>query len=145
LQLRLQTECPTHNSEHYVTTEDVLKAKLETLQSQGSLQLPAAPPNPQLARSDNEQLEVQDDEVLEHSKDIDEPRYFFPAVIEYLDFSSLGLSNPPPRLPLPLLLREEYRLLSSMIDPLPKRSQCSVMVSGQPGIGTKLYISISFC
>ena len=50
LQLCLQKLCLNHNSIGYINNENVLKAKLD-IQSEGSLQLPAAQPSLQLAHS----------------------------------------------------------------------------------------------
>ena len=76
----------------------------------------------------------------------DELRSLFPATIQYLDLSSLELSDPLRRLPLPLLIRQEYNVISKLLDDLPKNNKGSAIVSGQPGIGDFLSIfKFFFC
>jgi hypothetical protein len=48
----------------------------------------------------------------------------------------------PRRLPLPLLLRQEYKDISELIKKRPQNSGGSVIVSGQPGTGEFL-VSLS--
>jgi hypothetical protein len=58
----------------------------------------------------------------------------FPYILDFLDLSALGLEVTG-RLPLPLLLRKEYKKISKLIKKEPDGSRGSVMVSGQPGTG----------
>jgi hypothetical protein len=58
----------------------------------------------------------------------------FPYILDFLDLSALGLEVTD-RLPLPLLLRKEYKHISELIKKEPEGSRGSVMVSGQPGTG----------
>jgi hypothetical protein len=50
----------------------------------------------------------------------DELCSFFLATIQYLDLSSLELSNPLRHLPLPLLICQEYNVTPKLLDDLPK-------------------------
>ena len=65
----------------------------------------------------------------------DELCSLFPATLEYLDLHSLGLKKLPPRMPSLLLIRQEYKALSEMLDGLPIEAGSSTLITGQPGIG----------
>jgi len=66
----------------------------------------------------------------------------FPSIINYLDLSTLGLKEKVPnRLPLPLLIRQEYQDITDLIEKA-HNDGMSVIVSGQPGIG-ELFVSLS--
>ena len=124
---------PGRNLQNYDGV-DVQSIKLDILRSFNP-PLPVPP-----GRNDDvvgmEQTEDgEDDDSLD-----DELRSLFPATIHYLDLSSLELSNPPLRLPLPLLIRQEYNFISKVLDDRPKNNKGSVIVSGQPGIGDLLSI-----
>lgn len=43
----------------------------------------------------------------------DDLRSLFPVKIRYLDLSCLELQNLPTRLPLPMLIRDEYDIITS--------------------------------
>ncbi|KAI0005333.1 hypothetical protein BJV74DRAFT_880612 [Russula compacta] len=49
-------------------------------------------------------------------------------------------SEVPDRLPLPLLLRQEYKVISELIKEQPQNSAGWVVVSGQPGAGKTVYL-----
>ena len=67
---------------------------------------------------------------------INEDGALFPYLLSFLDLSSLNLEERlPSRLPLPLLLREEYKYVSDLIKAYPRDFGGSVIISGQPGIG----------
>ena len=67
----------------------------------------------------------------------------FPFTLSFLDFSTLGLKESMPnRFPLPLLIRQEYDHISTLIKTLPQNSHGSVIISGQPGTGEVL-VSLS--
>jgi len=70
----------------------------------------------------------------------DELDSLFPTTIQYMDFSSLGLRKQTNRLPMPLLLREEYSIISRRIERLPYNAKGCVVVSGQPGTGEALLL-----
>ena len=79
---------------------------------------------------------------LEHIEDAgdsdgldDELCSLFPATIQYLDLSSLKLDNKPPRIPLVLLIRQDYSIISQLLDRESNSIRGSAFVSGQPGIG----------
>jgi hypothetical protein len=60
-----------------------------------------------------------------------------------LDLSSLKLKKPPPRIPVPLIILQEYRIITDMLNKLPEGNEGSVVVSGQPGTGeTPLLFSL---
>lgn len=65
----------------------------------------------------------------------DELRAFFPTKITFMDLSSLKLKKVPPHIPVPLLIRQEYAIITSMLSEQPEGKLGSVVISGQPGIG----------
>lgn len=142
LQGRLKALYPNRDSEEYVAIDSVLTTKLEILHSQIPLKSSTAPSGSQLDYHEDQELRVKDDEALEYRGVVDEARSFFPTNIEFLDLSSLGLQNIPERLPVPLLMRQEYHSLSKIIQDLPRDSRGGVMISGQPGIGQDVFISV---
>jgi hypothetical protein len=76
-----------------------------------------------------------DDEQIEVDGMDDELRVLFPATVTYMDLSSLKLKKPLPRIPLPLLIRKEYGIITNMLNKLPEGNAGSVIISGQPGTG----------
>jgi hypothetical protein len=76
---------------------------------------------------------ISEDEVVLQS--------LFPYNLEFFDLSALALKVVE-RLPLPLLLRKEYKIISKLIENEPEGSRGSVLVSGQPGTGEFL-VSLS--
>jgi len=130
LQKRLEELYPDRHSPDYVSADDILTVKLEFLQS---ITYPSSSKQP--PQSDNELGETEDDK--DSGENDVELHSFLPATIRFLDLSSLELENPPPRLPLPLLLRQDYDVISGLIEQRPKNSSGSVVVSGQPGTGKK--------
>jgi hypothetical protein len=124
---------PGRSLQNY-TGVDVRSIKLDILRFINS-------PSPVPPGNDDETVGMEQTEDGEDSDGLDdELRSFFPATIQYLDLSSLELSNPPRRLPLPLLIRQEYNVISKLLDDLPKDNNGSAIVSGQPGIGDFLSI-----
>jgi hypothetical protein len=139
LQKRLENLYPNRNSKDY-RNDNVISIKLDVLQS-------FAPPPEALIQvaypgSDDKQIEVEEDEDKEDNYGMDnELRAFFPATVTYMDLSSLKLKKPPPRIPVPLLIRQEYSIISDMLNKLPEGNAGSVVVSGQPGTGeTPLFL-----
>ena len=65
----------------------------------------------------------------------DELRACFPSIVSYLDLSSLELQNTPPRIPLPLFIRPEYKVFSDLLYANETSAENSAIISGQPGIG----------
>lgn len=70
----------------------------------------------------------------------DELHSLFPTTLEYLDLHSLGLKKLPPRMPSLLLIRQEYKVLSEMLDGLPTEAAHSTLITGQPGTGKTSYL-----
>lgn len=135
LQKRLDHLYPNRSSEDY-WNGNVLSTKLNILQSV------APPPVSSLipvmsTGGEGEQIEG---EQIEVDGMDDELRAFFPATVEYLDLSSLELKKPPPRIPLPLLIRKEYHIITNMLNKLPQGNAGSVIISGQPGTGETLIL-----
>jgi hypothetical protein len=61
-----------------------------------------------------------------------------------MDLSSLKLKKPPPRIPVPLLIRQEYHVITNLLNKLPEGDAGSAIVSGQPGTGeTPLFSFLS--
>jgi len=130
LQERLTELQPGRTSKDY-TADDVQYIKLDILNMNHPS--PLVPPGHNLNSDGMEQTEDEgDSDGLD-----DELRSYFPATIQYLDLSSLHLSNnlKPRRMPLPLLIRQDYNVISKLLDSLPKSNKGSAIVSGQPGIG----------
>ncbi len=93
---------------------------------------------------DNDNDGDNDDDNDDEDVDYDEfeIKELFPFLLSYVDLSTLELKEKVPnRLPLPLLLREEYKVISELIKERPQNGGGSVIVSGQPGTG-ELLISI---
>jgi hypothetical protein len=60
----------------------------------------------------------------------------FPSTLGFLDLSTLELKETMlTRLPLPLLLHQEYDDISELIKKGPQNYGSSVILSGQPGMG----------
>jgi hypothetical protein len=76
-----------------------------------------------------------DDKQIEVDGVDDELHALFPATVTYMDLSSLKLKKPLPHIPLPLLIRQEYGIITNMLNELPEGNAGSVIISGQPGTG----------
>jgi hypothetical protein len=99
---------------------DVKLAKLEILKSLSTM---TAPSNLQ-------------DEVENDDSEATDNHNLFPSVFTYLDLASLELKEKvTSRFPLPLLVRQDYKDMTKLIDDEPRDSEGSVIVSGQPGTG----------
>ena len=134
LQKRLTESKPGRISPNY-SSADVQSIKLDILRS---FKPPSLPPSLPVSPgcNDDEKVGVEQTEGGEDSDSLDdELRPFFPTTIQYLDLSSLELSNPPDRLPLPLLIREDYDVISELLDDLSQDSSGSMISNGQPGTG----------
>jgi hypothetical protein len=131
LQKRLKELRPDRDSPDYNGDVDtVLSTKLDILLSyEPPMLTPAHPDNQQTGSKD---LGENDDDTNV------ELRSLFPAKIKYLDLSSLELAEMTERLPVPILLREEYHLISQLLEQLPKGIAGCAIISGQPGTGTIL-------
>jgi hypothetical protein len=146
LQERLRKLHPDRDSSNYIAgANDVLSIKLEILQAYQPIPASASSPSVQGAHSGNEQILGKNDEDLEEESDGNDTELssFLPATLDFLDLSSLGLQNEPRRLPLPLLLRQEYSLISQLIEERPTSSSGCVIVSGQPGTGEVLVFLVT--
>ena len=144
LQKRLKEQHPDRDLPNYdASGNDVLSIKLDILHQT----IPASAPSPfvQRAHFGNEQILVQNDEDLKESDGNDDTEFssFLPATLEFLDLSSLKLKKQPTRLPLPLFLREEYSLISRLLNKKSKHSNGSAIVSGQPGTGEVLVFPVT--
>jgi hypothetical protein len=133
LQTRLKELHPNRDLPDYNGDVDiVLSTKLDIVLSD-------KPPSLTPAHPDNQKTGKENDEDLGEDDDTNvELRSLFPAKIKYLDFSSLELTEMTERLPLPLLLREEYNFISRLLEKRPKNLAGCVIISGQPGTGTVL-------
>src|SRR5712672_1562270 len=75
-------------------------------------------------------------EAEDEDEDVRELQSLFPPSLRFLDLSSLGLKQElPHRFPSPLYLRQEYKVLSELIEKQPQNGGSSVIVSDQPGTG----------
>jgi hypothetical protein len=123
LQQRLKELHPDRDLPGYNGSNDSndLNVKLDFLRS-----LPRAEA---LSQRDN-------DDRIHGDEDDPEIKSLFPSILSFLDLSTLKLEEEVPnRLPLPLLLRQEHKVISNLIKEQPEGSGGSVIVSGQPGIG----------
>ena len=130
LQKRLKEFHPDRDSPDYDSNKrDVLSIKLDFLRSL----TPAEALSPRL-------FDDIDDRVDDHDPEI---KPLLPSLLSFLDLSTLELKEKvPERLPLPLLLREEYKDISELIKNEPQNNGGSVIISGQPGTGECL-VSLS--
>ena len=107
-------------------TAEILSVKLAFLQS-----IPSVTSDPY------------DEEKVGDNCDLyDELRTLFPLTLEYLDLSSLGLRVLPPRMPVPLLIRQEYHALSELLGELPMECAGSAIITGQPGTGANMSVTL---
>jgi hypothetical protein len=130
LQKRLKELHSDRDSPDYDGTRpDVLSVKLDFLRS--------LPPAEALSpRHDDYDSEASNEDDLEIKS-------LFPSILSFLDLSTLELKeNVSDRLPLPLLLRQEYEIISELIKKNPQGSAGSVLVSGQPGTG-EFHVSLT--
>lgn len=116
-------------------TAGVVTARLAALQSSNNCLVTDHGPHRivQPINHNDDQTEG-DDEVDEELGSL------FPFALEYLDLSSLNLQSPPPCMPMPLLIRKEYHILSKMLNDLPQDGRGSAIITGQPGIGKTAYL-----
>lgn len=87
---------------------------------------------------EGENSEAEDE--IEGSGEDQDDRYdyksHFPIDVKYLDLHSLSLHNRPQRCPSLIYIREEYEVLSRILEHKRKEGLIgSAIVSGQPGIG----------
>ncbi|KAH9985077.1 hypothetical protein BJV74DRAFT_718521, partial [Russula compacta] len=141
LERRLNEQHPDRDSPDYNARKyNVLRDKLYFLRSM--------PPADALAprHPDNNDDRVggdddDDDDSGTSNEDNREIKSLFPFTLSSLDLSDLELENKVTnRLPLPLLLRQEYDYISELIDERPRNNGGSVIVSGQPGTGKTAYL-----
>jgi len=135
LQARLNQRNPGRNLPQYDGMgQDVLNDKLAILQS-------TTPAEFSLPRHPDDNTDQVDDGHAANANDSDDSDLdqFFPFTLKFLDLSSLGLKNKLDRFPLPLLCRQEYDHISTLID-RPRKAFNSFIVSGQPGTGKTSYI-----
>ena len=102
---------------------DVLSYKLDILKRA----TPAIPPN-----TNNDVDNGDDPEAIDS---------LFPSTLTFLDLSTV-LKKKSGRFPLAIFVREEYNIISKLINERPQNSRGSVIVSGQTGTGTVL-VSLS--
>ena len=132
LQKYLMESQPGRTSKAY-TAGDVQSIKLDILRINSPSPVPPG-------RNDDETVGKEQTEDGEYGDLDDELCSYFPATIKYLDLSSLDLVHKPRRLPLLLLIRQDYTVISELLDNLSNSNKGSAIVSGQPGIGDFLSI-----
>ena len=118
LQERLNAQHPDRRSPEYDGDYDVLRVKLDVLQSVQK-------------EEDGSKMDVDGPEASDgngHTKT-------FPFTLRFLDLSTLNLKNVPARIPLLLYLRQEYDNITALIG----QKHDSVIVSGQPGTGEVIF------
>ncbi|KIK03233.1 hypothetical protein K443DRAFT_5495 [Laccaria amethystina LaAM-08-1] len=115
---------PNREEKHYrVGIDGVLAAKLSVLRSSDNHD---HGPDPITQPSNDNDV----DETKGDDEDDEELHSLFPFPLEHLNLSSLNLQSPPPRMSLPLLIREEYHILSRMLDELPAHGGGSAIITG---------------
>lgn len=107
-------------------TAEILPVKLAFLQS-----IPSVTSDP-----------LNEEKVGDNYDLYDELRALFPLTLEYLDLSSLGLRVSSPRMPVPLLIRQEYHALSELLGELPMECAGSAIITGQPGTGANMSVTL---
>ncbi|KAH9978410.1 hypothetical protein BJV74DRAFT_888255 [Russula compacta] len=137
LQNRLKLQHSDRDSPDYdARNHDVLRDKLDFLRSIR----PAEALSPRHPDNNDDRVGGDDDDD-DNSGINEEIKSLFPFTLSYLDVSYLDLKNKvTSRLPLPLLLRQEYDYISKLIDKNPRDNSGSVIVSGQPGTGKTAYL-----
>jgi hypothetical protein len=76
------------------------------------------------------------DKVEDDDSEARDNHMLFPSVFTYLDLSPLELkAEVTSRFPLPLLVRQDYKDMTELIDGESQNNTGSVIVSGQPGTG----------
>lgn len=113
----------------------VFEEKLQYLLSPISLS-----ENTDKAEKDNNAVESKseaEEEIEgEDQDDRHDYQYYFPIGVKYLDLHSLSLQNRPQRCPSLIYIREEYEVISRILEHKRKEGLIgSAIVSGQPGIG----------
>ena len=145
LQERLEEVHPDRDSPRYDGRKfDVQRIKHDILQffTPAETLSPRLPDNNRV-RGVEDVRNRGDDEDEDEDEDVREIQSLFPSSLRFLDLSSLGLKKMlTPRFPSPLYLRQEYKVLSDLINEQPQNGRGSVMVSGQPGTGEFL-VSLS--
>ena len=128
LQMRLKEKHPDRDAPDYDGSKhDVRNVKINVLRS--------LPDLPSRRHPDDNDSRMDNDGDPEASNP-DDPDIKFPSILRYLDLSSLKLKTKmSTRLPLPLLIRQEYDYITELIEKRPQSSMGSVIVSGQPGTG----------
>ncbi|KAH9980526.1 hypothetical protein BJV74DRAFT_887757 [Russula compacta] len=136
---RLKEQHPDRDSPDYVGSEhDVLSVKLDFLRS-----IPAAEAlSTRHPEDNNDRLDDDDDDDdSEYGGNKYEVMEYLPSIFSFLDLSILDLKeNVTLRLPLLLLLRQEYDYISELIQTRPQSWSGSVIVTGQPGMGVTTYL-----
>ena len=137
LQNTLNKEYPDRNGELYDGgRNDVLCYKLDLL---ASLTLASPHPNDTHREDDDDDDQVDDvdddDKPEGKSEEDSQINSFFPFTLTYLDLSILKLKFQSDRFPMPIFIREEYSIMSKLINERPQSGRGSVIVTGQPGTG----------
>ncbi|KIM73639.1 hypothetical protein PILCRDRAFT_15072 [Piloderma croceum F 1598] len=122
LQKCLKSLYLNHTSEDY-QNYDVLSIKLNIL------------------HDDENEVENGKDEEDNYGMD-DELCAFFPTTITYMDLSSLELQYPMLPIPNPLLIRQEYHIITHMLNEQPEGNAGSTVISGPPGTGKTAYLHL---
>ncbi|KAF5376092.1 hypothetical protein D9615_007752 [Tricholomella constricta] len=130
LQRRLMELHPNRNSPDYNgDAHIVLSTKLDILLSY----------KPSLKTDSKDDEDLGEDDGDDTNVEL---RSLFPAKIKFLDFSSLELKETSERLPVPLLLREEYDFISGLLDSRPRNNAGCAIISGQPGTGKTAFLHL---
>jgi hypothetical protein len=153
LQNELDAQFPNRHTDSYEARSDVTTTKLGILRSAIS---PDAPPTDLRATTNattvsTADIESQEDETGEDDEIGDDlnPEFtdisrFLPTRMRYLDLSMIPFSSLPLRCPLPLRIREEYDIMANILDNGLLGETGSVVLTGPPGTGMRVYFLMHF-
>ena len=150
LQIRLNKEHPTRNSNTY-QADDVISTKLDILQNfvpepfvvDDSNADDKGTPDAHDEGDPKVNDEGDTDVNMEHDSDDlnpDELLEFLPARIRYVDITPLKLLFRP-RVAFPVLLRDEYDVITTILDNNEEGIGGSCVITGQPGAGDLCLLS----
>ena len=134
LQVRLTNQHPDRGLPEYTGSSlDITAVKIAYLQT-----IASAEDSPQRHSDPEEDQEIDNDNSEADDEYYSDINRLFPYIFTYLDTSILDFKLKPRRFMLPALIRQEYNIISELINKKSQSIAGSVIVSGQPGIGEVL-------
>jgi hypothetical protein len=157
LQDELDARFPDRRSVPYNAQSDVTAIKLGILRSALSLDAPPTDLRACPLMTTNStpvsttDVEGQEDETGEDDEigddlnpEFTDIRRYLPASTRYVDLSTIPFSSLPGRCSFPLLIRKEYDIMEDILDKGLRGATGSVVLTGQPGIGTRVGFLMHF-